>query len=68
MKNSQQKTDKGKTQTGRENIKFDRNKQRPEIRDNLDHREGEEQETKGDDVTHNRKDKHSKGSGKMGKK
>ena len=32
------------------------NKQRPEIRDNLDHREGEEQHTKGDDTTHNKKE------------
>ncbi|MBE7170570.1 MAG: hypothetical protein INR73_08265 [Williamsia sp.] len=29
---------------------------RPEIRDNLDSREGEEQEDKGDDVTHNEKE------------
>jgi hypothetical protein len=32
------------------------NKQRPEIRDNLDSREGEEQQTKGDDITHNKKE------------
>ena len=31
------------------------NKPRPEIRDNLDSREGEEQMTKGDDITHNQK-------------
>lgn len=30
--------------------------QRPEIRDNLDSREGLEQETKGKNVTHNTKD------------
>jgi hypothetical protein len=29
---------------------------RPENKDNLDHREGEEQLRKGDDVTHNRKE------------
>lgn len=29
---------------------------RPEIRDNLDSRSNEEQQTKGDDVTHNAKD------------
>lgn len=29
---------------------------KPEIRDDLDSREGLEQDTKGDDVTHNRKD------------
>lgn len=31
-------------------------KKRPEIRDNLDHREGEEQDEKGDDTTHNEKE------------
>jgi len=34
---------------------------RPENKDNLDSREGEEQETKGDDVTNNKKEHHSKG-------
>ena len=38
---------------------FAGNKHRPEIRDNLDSREGEEQDTKGDDVTHNKKEKKS---------
>lgn len=40
---------------------------RPEIRDDLDNREGEEQDTKGSDVTHNRKEKkagHLKDRGK----
>lgn len=32
------------------------NKPRPEIRDNLDSREGEEQQTKGNDITHNKKE------------
>jgi hypothetical protein len=32
---------------------------RPEIRDNLDSRKNEEQDTKGDDVTSNRKEKKS---------
>ena len=31
---------------------------RPENKDNLDSREGEEQSDKGGDVTHNKKDKH----------
>ena len=31
---------------------------RPENKDNLDSREGEEQDTKGDDTTHNKKEKH----------
>ena len=34
---------------------------KPEIRDNLDSRKKAEQIFKGDDTTHNRKDKHSKG-------
>lgn len=34
---------------------------RPENKDNLDSREGEEQDDKGDDVTHNKKEDHSKG-------
>jgi hypothetical protein len=39
----------------------------PDIRDNLDSREGEEQQNKGDDVTHNQKEKktgHLKDRGK----
>lgn len=32
------------------------NRKRPENKDNLDHREGEEQTAKGDDVTHNKKE------------
>ena len=31
------------------------NKHRPENKDNLDSREGEEQQFKGDDITHNKK-------------
>lgn len=38
------------------NTKLDNKKKRPEVRDNLDHREGEEQEYKGDDTTHNKKE------------
>jgi len=38
------------------NIRLDNKKSRPEVRDNLDHREGEEQDDKGDDVTHNKKE------------
>lgn len=38
------------------NIKLDNKKRRPEVRDDLDHREGEEQDIKGDDVTHNKKE------------
>ena len=38
------------------NIQFNQNKHRPEERDNLDSRKNEEQDFKGDDVTHNQKD------------
>lgn len=34
--------------------------QRPENKDNLDSRANEEQDFKGDDVTHNKRDTHSK--------
>jgi hypothetical protein len=33
---------------------------RPENKDNLDSREGEEQQFKGDDITHNEKEVHNK--------
>jgi hypothetical protein len=36
-----------------------KNKNRPENKDNLDSREGEEQIMKGSDITHNKKEKHS---------
>ncbi len=38
---------------------------RPENKDNLDSREGEEQEDKGDDVTHNKKEDKSEKKGKQ---
>ncbi len=43
-------------QNNRQNNSMQSNKHRPENKDNLDSREGEEQETKGNDVTHNRKE------------
>jgi hypothetical protein len=49
MKNMQSKNPK-------QNIQFNANKHRPENKDNLDSREGEEQLTKGTDVTHNKKE------------
>jgi hypothetical protein len=48
-----------KQQPQAKNTRFEANK-RPEIRDDLDSREGEEQIVKGDDVTHNVKDRHNK--------
>ena len=52
MKNSKQKTPN-------HNTKFNSNKRRAENKDELDSREGEEQLTKGDDTTHNRKERKS---------
>lgn len=43
---------------------FNKNKKAPEVRDNLDSRKNEEQEFKGDDITHNRKPHHNKSSSK----
>lgn len=39
----------------RSKVQMDRH-MRPENKDNLDHREGEEQQWKGDDITHNKKE------------
>ena len=44
-----------KQQTPNHNTKLNNNKRRPENKDDLDSREGEEQAAKGDDITHNRK-------------
>jgi hypothetical protein len=40
---------------------------KPEIRDDLDSRENEEWQTKGDDVTHNKKETKNKRQRKKGK-
>ena len=48
-----------KQQTPNHNTKFNSNKRRAENKDELDSREGEEQISKGDDTTHNRKEKKS---------
>jgi hypothetical protein len=39
---------------------YNKRKSSPEIRDNLDARKNEEQDYKGDDVTHNQKAHHNK--------
>ena len=44
------------SQTKKENIQFNANRNRPDIRDNLDSRINEEQDFKGDDRTHNKKE------------
>ena len=48
------------SQTPNQNTRFNKNKPSPEIRDNLDSRKNEEQDSKGDDTTHNRKAHHGK--------
>ena len=45
-----------KPQNQKPNAQFNANKRRPENKDNLDSREGEEQLFKKDDVTHNKKE------------
>jgi hypothetical protein len=52
------------SQTKKVNTKFNTNKPRAEIRDDLDNRKNEEQDFKGDDITHNQKDHKNKRSGK----
>lgn len=49
-------------QLSNQNTRFNKNKPSPEIRDNLDSRKNEEQESKGNDITHNRKSHHNKAS------
>ena len=51
---------KSTTQSPKHTTKFNQNKHRPDIRDNMDSREGEEQLFKGDDTTHNKKENKSK--------
>ena len=46
-------------QNTKQNVQFNQNKHRPENKDNLDSREGEEQTFKGDDITHNKKKTHN---------
>lgn len=53
-----------KSQTPKKNIQFNQNKKRAENKDNLDSREGLEQNNKGDDVTHNAKDIKSRKPGR----
>ena len=45
-----------KQQGSKEQVRLDTRKKRPEIRDDLDSRVNQEQDIKGDDVTHNRKE------------
>ena len=50
MKNTRLNINQSKPVTG--------NKPQPEIRDNLDSRKKEEQDLKGNDITHNKKEHH----------
>jgi len=45
-----------KPNPGGANVQFNTKKHRPENKDNLDSREGEEQQFKGDDMTNNKKE------------
>ncbi|MBC7904112.1 MAG: hypothetical protein H7Y27_11845 [Gemmatimonadaceae bacterium] len=49
------------------NPQTNNHKTRPEIRDNLDSRKNEEQDIKGDDITHNEKPVKNKKPGQSGK-
>ena len=60
MKNVQQ-------QNPAHNVKANINKHRPENKDDLDSREGEEQLSKGTNITHNKKEKKNEKPG-FGKK
>jgi hypothetical protein len=48
-----------KPQVPDKHINPDNRKARPDVRDNLDHREGEEQDDKGEGTTHNKKEHHT---------
>jgi len=45
-----------RSQNNQQNKQGQSHKPRPEVRDDLDSRSNEEQDTKGDDITHNNKD------------
>ncbi len=51
-----------KQQNPNHNMKVNVNRRRPENKDDLDSREGEEQLSKGTDVTHNKKEKRNEKS------
>ncbi len=56
MKSNQNPNARPQNTTPPKHGPINNNKQRPEIRDNLDSREGEEQQVKGNDITHNKKE------------
>ncbi len=48
------------TTTSNSQLRSTKNRTAPDVRDNLDSRKKEEQHSKGDDITHNRKPHHNK--------
>ena len=64
MKTNDQNQHQDKNQVPQNNPKAPDNSKRPQNKDNLDSREGEEQEFKGDDETHNKKEHKSEGKDK----
>ncbi len=48
-----------RSQNNQQNKQGQSHKPRPDVRDDLDSRSNEEQDTKGDDITHNNKDSKS---------
>jgi hypothetical protein len=48
-----------RSQNNKQNKQFIGHRPQPDIRDDLDSRKNEEQDTKGDDVTHNAKQVHN---------
>jgi hypothetical protein len=61
ISNQQMKSNRG-VQRQESNAKANHSGKRPDNKNNLDSREGEEQVKKGDDVTHNKKEKHNQPS------
>jgi len=57
--NQDKQPNQNQGQTPQTNPQAPDNSKRPQNKDNLDSREGEEQDTKGDDVTHNKKEQQS---------
>jgi len=57
MSNKKTFMQNSKQQTPNRNTRLNNNKRRPENKDDIDSREGEEQLLKGDDRTHNKKER-----------
>jgi hypothetical protein len=52
-----------RSQNNMQNKQFMSHQPKPEVRDDLDSRSNEEQNNKGDDITHNRKDRKNNAQG-----